>query len=54
MRPKPGECMGSDGPPVPEWDLFEEDGSTTGVCTGCLKRMALDEDGLVPPHKRPK
>jgi hypothetical protein len=30
---------------------YEEDGSTTGVCAGCLERMALDADGFVPPHK---
>jgi hypothetical protein len=51
MRREPGECIGSGGLSVPEWDRIEEDGFTTGVCAGCLERLALALDGFLPRHK---
>jgi len=39
---------------MPHTERFEEDGSTTGICPGCLERMALDAEGFVPPHKEPE
>jgi hypothetical protein len=38
---------------MPRTTQFEDDGSTTAVCAGCLERIPLDEDGFVPPHKQP-
>ena len=39
---------------MPRTERFEEGGSTTGICAGCLERVALDPEGFVPPHSEPE
>jgi hypothetical protein len=49
-----GECIGSGVFPMRRTEQFGEDGqTTTGVCAGCLERMALDSNGVIPGHPPP-
>jgi hypothetical protein len=51
-QPDLGECIGSGVYPLRESEQLETDGSTTGICPGCLERSVLSND-LIPAHQPP-
>ena len=42
--------IGSEVDPLGESDQLETDGSTTGICPGCLERRVLS-NSEIPPHQ---
>jgi hypothetical protein len=51
-QPELSQCVGSEAYPFQESAQRETDGSTTGICPGCLERMVLT-DSLIPAHQPP-
>ena len=49
-QPDLSECIGSGVDPLRESEQLETDGSTTGVCPGCLERRVLS-NSEIPPHQ---
>ena len=49
-QPDLSECIGSGVDPLRGSEQLETDGSTTGVCPGCLERRVLS-NSEIPPHQ---
>jgi hypothetical protein len=51
-QPELSECIGSEVEPLRESEQLETDGSTTGVCPGCLERRVVS-NSVIPAHQPP-